>query len=339
MSLNPKSPSALKLRQAGKIQNTQPAIQSTLVSLGMLILFIFAGWLIFQFIAAVAVLPFFGFDIVTMQNVFSDPLNNPESKIPFLVIQGIVSLGMFVIAPLLFIRFIDREVPGNLGKQGAGSRAKKGLRFATDLRLQPILLTIMVVILFMPLNSVIIEWNANIKFPEILSSFEQWAAEKELMLKELTNLITDFTSFPQFLLGVLVIAIIPAAGEELVFRGLIQNKLFQLTKNWHIAIWISAFLFSAIHMQFYGFFPRMLLGIIFGYLYLWSGNLLIPVIAHFVNNCFTAVIIYLRNLNIITFDIESTEAIPIEFVILSLILTIGLIYWFRKYYQQLTVNN
>jgi len=162
------------------------------------------------------------------------------------------------------------------------------------------------------------------------------------MLKELTNLLTDFTSFPQFLLGVLVIAIIPAVGEELVFRGLVQNKLFQLTKNRHIAIWISAFLFSAIHIQFYGFFPRMLLGIIFGYLYLWSGNLLIPVIAHFVNNFFTVVIIYLEKLNIVTFDIESTKAMPWELVIISLILTLFLIYYFRKYYhknRQLTIDN
>ena len=324
MSLNPKlvpgeARNLIQNPQYSKLE-TRTATQSTLLSLGMLILFIFAGWLIFQFIAAVAVLPFFGFDIGTMQNVFSDPVNNPESKIPFLVIQGIVSLGMFIISPLLFMYFIDKSNLYNF----LSSLAPR------PLFLVPMVITIILVIVLMPLNSAIIEWNANVKFPEILSSFEQWAAEKELMLKELTNLITDFTSFPQFLLGVLVIAIIPAVGEELVFRGLVQNKLFQVTKNRHIAIWISAFLFSAIHIQFYGFFPRMLLGIIFGYLYLWSGNLLIPIIAHFINNCFTAVIIYLGKLNIITFDIESTEAMPIELVITSLVLTIGLIFLFRK---------
>ena len=321
MSLNPKS----------EISNPQSMIRNPLLSLGVLVVFIFIGLVIFQFIALLAVSPFFDYDIITTKTVISDPLNYPSSKIPLIIFQGIVAFGMFIISPILFIRFIDRRV------------LITDYRLPiTDFRLQPILLTIMLVILFMPLNSAIIEWNANIKFPEILSSFEQWAAEKELMLKELTNLLTDFTSFPQFLLGVLVIAIIPAAGEELVFRGLVQNKLFQLIKNWHIAIWISAFLFSAIHIQFYGFFPRMLLGIIFGYLYLWSGNLMIPVIAHFVNNFFTAVIIYLEKLNIVTFDIESTETMPWELVIISLILTLFLIYYFRKYYhtnRQLTIDH
>jgi len=302
-----------------------------LISLGILVLFIFLGWVIFQFIALASVLPFFNFNFDTIIIVISDPLHYPELIIPFLIVQGILSLGMFIIAPLLFMRFIDQS----------NIRQFVIMRHARSL-LIPILITIILVIVFMPLNSVVIEWNASIKFPEYLSSFEQWAAEKESMLKNFTILITDFSNFPQFLLGVLVIAMIPAAGEELVFRGLVQNKLFQLTKNPHIAIWVAALLFGLIHFQFYGVVPRMLLGVIFGYLYLWSGNLLIPVIAHFINNGFTAVIIYLSNLNIFTFDIESTEAMPWELVIISLILTLFLIYYLRKYYHtniQLTIDN
>lgn len=87
------------------------------------------------------------------------------------------------------------------------------------------------------------------------------------------------------LLGnLLVIAIIPAIGEELFFRGIIQQKLVERLKNPHIAIWLGAMVFSAIHFQFEGFLPRMLLGALLGYVYYWTSNLWIPIILHLFNN-------------------------------------------------------
>ncbi len=71
-----------------------------------------------------------------------------------------------------------------------------------------------------------------------------------------------------------------------------------------MGIWVSAILFSALHMQFYGFFPRMLLGAFFGYLLLWSGSLWLPIIAHFVNNCVAVIFYYLKFNGIKVVDIE-----------------------------------
>ena len=76
--------------------------------------------------------------------------------------------------------------------------------------------------------------------------------------------MTDFNS-TRSALGLLVIALLPAIGEELVFRGILQRELWRGTLNIHVAIWVSAAIFSAIHMQFYGFVPRLLLGALFGY--------------------------------------------------------------------------
>jgi membrane protease YdiL (CAAX protease family) len=87
--------------------------------------------------------------------------------------------------------------------------------------------------------------------------------------------------------------VIPAIGEEFFFRGGIQNIISD-KKNIHVAVWVSAFVFSAIHMQFYGFIPRMLLGGMYGYLLFWSGSLWLPVIAHFVNNGMAVLVYYLR---------------------------------------------
>src|SRR5690606_15245342 len=88
-------------------------------------------------------------------------------------------------------------------------------------------------------------------------------------------------SIPAFMANLLIMAIIPAIGEELVFRGVIQSSLGGIFKHKVTAVWVTAFLFSAMHFQFEGFLPRFLLGLILGYLMLWSGTLLFPMIAHF----------------------------------------------------------
>jgi membrane protease YdiL (CAAX protease family) len=81
-----------------------------------------------------------------------------------------------------------------------------------------------------------------------------------------------------------MIAVLPAVGEELLFRGVIQKLFSKITRSHHWGIWISAILFSALHLQFYGFIPRLLLGAMFGYLLVWSGSLWLPILAHFINN-------------------------------------------------------
>ncbi len=144
---------------------------------------------------------------------------------------------------------------------------------------------------------------------------------------------TAFDSSGDFLLGVVVIALLPAIGEELVFRGMLQPELFRATGNHHAAIWISAIIFSAFHLQFFGFVPRMLLGALFGYLYVWSGNLLIPMLAHFVNNGFSVLMMYLYQKGTIPIDLDAPEAAPWPLVVGFTTVFIALMYYFKKFYQ------
>ena len=108
------------------------------------------------------------------------------------------------------------------------------------------------------------------------------------------RLLTDFDGPAALLVGLLVMALLPAIGEELLFRGLIQNGLQRLLGSPGAAIWATAAVFSAIHMQFVGFLPRLLLGAVFGYFYARSRNLLVPVTAHFFNNALTLGLLYAR---------------------------------------------
>jgi hypothetical protein len=101
-------------------------------------------------------------------------------------------------------------------------------------------------------------------------------------------------------------------------------------KSAHWGIWITAIIFSAIHVQFYGFLPRVFLGALFGYMYHYSGYLLYPIIAHILNNALTAVVVYLSNQGYFDFDLESTDSVSYPAGLVGLlVLILGFLY-FKK---------
>ncbi|WP_430813902.1 lysostaphin resistance A-like protein [Carboxylicivirga sp. RSCT41] len=133
--------------------------------------------------------------------------------------------------------------------------------------------------------------NHQIQLPESLAEVINWMTQKEQEATELTTLLIRNNSWTQILITVLMMSILPAIGEEWLFRGLIQRELDNWLKNKHIAIILTAIIFSAVHMQFLTFLPRFFLGIILGYLFVFSGNLWVAVIGHFTNN-FMAIVAY-----------------------------------------------
>ena len=262
--------------------------------------------------------PFYDGDLNTYyEQMLSNPMSDTSFKLPLFILQGTASLVGFIIFPTLFMVFYERQTINN---------------FFTTIKISPKLLWLTPIIgfVFMGFNAFVIEWNANLSFPGFLSELEQVAKELEERVAEMTQYLTQFDSIGMFILGFIVIAVIPGIGEELVFRGFLQNYFHRSSKNIHVAIWISAFLFSAMHIQFFGFVPRLFLGALFGYLYYWSGNLIIPIIGHIFNNAFTIVMIYIHQQSITGIDIQSTESMPVIYVVLSATLTIFLIFYFRK---------
>ncbi|RYU75814.1 CPBP family intramembrane glutamic endopeptidase [Hymenobacter persicinus] len=183
-----------------------------------------------------------------------------------------------------------------------------------------------------PAMSGIIEWNAKVHFPEFLHGFEQWARAKENQAQGLTTFLTRFNTTTRFLVGLLVIAVVPAISEELLFRGVIQRNLVQWFGSRHAGVWLAAFIFSAIHQQFFGFVPRFVLGLILGYLYEWSGNILVPMVAHFTQNAFQLLLLYLqqREWTASTFDPDSTDSLPWPWMLASLLFTAYLLYFLHQ---------
>jgi uncharacterized protein len=264
-------------------------------------------------------MPFYDGSIFDLTTKLTNPVSHPEIRLPILIMQGCATLIGLILIPLLYILSIEK---------------KNALLWITEKStpLVMIAVTALIVISFMAINSVFIEWNANVTFPDLLKEFGDWARERETLAEELTRFFTTFNNTSDFLLGVFVIALLPAIGEELVFRGMLQPEIFRASGNHHVAIWVSALLFSAFHMQFFGFVPRALLGALFGYLYVWSGNLLIPMIAHFVNNGFSVLMMYLYQKGTITIDMDSPEAVPLPLVASFSVAFFALLYYFKKYH-------
>jgi len=200
----------------------------------------------------------------------------------------------------------------------------------------PVILVLLLTFFFMILNSGVIEWNKSINFPEFMNSFETWAFNKEKELEKITIFLVSFENNWEFLFGILSIALIPGICEEYLFRGVLQKNFYLISKNIHIAVWLSAFFFSALHLQFYGFFPRMLLGVLFGYIYYWSGSILYPMIAHIFNNFFSLTIFYFSQKGLLNENFEvsvnSSPKIPMALIIISAVLFIGFMYLLRRYF-------
>tara|TARA_Y100000814_G_scaffold283300_1_gene249135 strand:- start:1203 stop:2060 length:858 start_codon:yes stop_codon:yes gene_type:complete len=196
-------------------------------------------------------------------------------------------------------------------------------------KLLPVIMVIFTTVFFIILNAPVIEWNKSISFPSFMSSFESWALLKEKQLESLTIYLVSFENNFEYLIGIIAIAIIPGFCEEYFFRGVLQKNLKLLLKNAHIAILLSSLLFSAFHLQFYGFFPRFFLGVFFGYLFYWSGSLMYPVIAHALNNFLSLTVFYAASSGLFGEDIDvsvnSSPEIPLALIAFSIIIFIFLV--------------
>ena len=162
-------------------------------------------------------------------------------------------------------------------------------------QLKEIGLVIALAICLFPVTSITGEINSAMHLPHWLSGVEKWMVEQEDKADNLIDIFISRTTFPGMILNLIMIAILPAIGEELIFRGVFQKIFIKLFKSGHIAIWFTAILFSTLHFQFFGFVPRLILGVVFGYLFFWSGNLWLPIMSHFVNNAFPVIITYFQD--------------------------------------------
>ena len=200
-------------------------------------------------------------------------------------------------------------------------------------------MAILLMLVALPAINLLADINQQMALPSFLEPLEAWMKTQEETAKQLTEQFLSVTTYSGLIINILLMALLPAVAEELTFRGVLQ-KLFQgsnisdfhTVKVPHIAIWVTAILFSAIHMQFYGFIPRMLMGALFGYMLVWTGSLWVPILMHFTNNAMAVILYFVATRG--GWDMEKVDAIgtgdTLWLGIVSLVLTVVGIYAFRR---------
>lgn len=246
---------------------------------------------------------------------------HPDRKITvevLYIIQVIGSLGGFILAPLFFV-FLTEDHTGRF------------LQTRTSPNVIILVLAGVSMYTILPFINFLSAMNAHLALPDSLSGVMQWMKDKQSQADGVMTAFLSVKSMGGLALNLFVVALMPAIGEELVFRGVIQRHLQGWTKNGHVAVWITAIIFSAVHLEFFGFLPRFVLGLMLGYLYLYTRNLWVPVFAHFVNNASSIIIFYLHYNGHIAVKMKDFGTIPGFFAIsVSLILTAWIYYFIEK---------
>jgi len=255
---------------------------------------ILVSFLAFLLIAMVLAIPLFGLDSIMNIPTLND-LSDPESIRLLKYFQVVQSIGLFIVPPVVLAWLFHGQIAEYLLLNKKSTSTS-------------IFLVAILVVFSLPLTNFIGEWNTRMEFPEFLAGLERWMKNAEENAAELTEAFLKVETTGGLLFNLFMIAFLPAIGEELLFRGVIQRIFSNWTRSHHWGIWISAILFSALHIQFYGFVPRMLLGVLFGYLLIWSGSMWLPILAHFFNNGFAVVAMYLIDNNILNPGVEEIGA-------------------------------
>lgn len=159
-----------------------------------------------------------------------------------------------------------------------------------------IIVVILLYVISLPAMNWLVALNEAMTLPQCLSGVEQWMRASEDQAAELTKQILDIHSIGQLAISVTVIGVMAGLSEEVLFRGALLRTMQHSRLGTHAAVWIAAIVFSAFHMQFFGFFPRLILGAWFGYLLVWTRSLWVPIIAHALNNSTVVVFSYLTNI-------------------------------------------
>ena len=233
--------------------------------------------------------------IVGYSNITSIYEYSPQSLIILKWVQILNGVGLFIVPSMLYVYLTDLQI--NI----------------KPINRQSVLLVIAIILCINPIIYVLHQFNQLLPLPEWLLMYEEKA-------QNLTNMLLDMQSQRDLITNILALALIPAIAEELFFRGVLQRLIIIRIKNIHKGVIITAMIFSAVHMQFHGFLPRFLLGMILGYFFVFSDSLTLPIIAHFFNNAMVIFFTYPAFSKYVYFD--QTEIIFSEFLVAVLLVSL-----------------
>jgi len=267
-------------------------------------------------------IPFFGRSLFESLESFSD-YSDPQTVYALKYFQIVNQIGVFIAPAIIFVILTDDYYSRYLNLDNRIKRLSVIFGF--------ILLWIS-----MPFINWLVQINNEMHLPSYLAGIETWMRNSEDNAQKLTDAFLATKTWGGFMVNLVMIAVLAGIGEELIFRGILVKLFREWTGNVHLAVIIPALLFSALHLQFYGFFGRLVLGIILGYLFVWSGSLWVPIVIHFLNNAMAVIVSFLDQRGLIGTDLEtfgtSQNTLIITGSFLLTIFTMSVIFLHEKGY-------
>lgn len=300
----------------GNFKNLSPVVKIFVIICVLIISLIVIN--IIGFIIAIPVFKIGFFNILNLMT--HKDYNNHLTVNIFKYLQIWQTIGLFLIPPIILGYLFSDNLFDYL-------RLNKRTSFIS------LLLALMIVYTSMPLIEWMLDMNSKLVLPHQLKSLETWMKSAEDEAAVITKAFLNVTTTRGLFLNAFMIALLPAIGEEFLFRGLFVRFFKDWTKSTHTAVWLSAIIFSLIHFQFYGFVPRMMLGVLLGYLFVWSGTIWVPVFAHFINNGTAVISSYLFSKSIIKTDMDKmiSDQSGITLLLLSIVSVTVFIYLFYNW--------
>ncbi|MBK7909061.1 lysostaphin resistance A-like protein [Candidatus Pollutiaquabacter sp.] len=263
----------------------------------------------FTLLSTVVVTGLYGIPMYQLENMLQD-VKNPLTLQVLKVIQTGSTIGTFIV-PAWVLAYLFHGDP------------KEYLQLRKVAPATSLLWVGLGMLTAVPLINLLGDLNSKMHLPSFLAPVEQWMRDSEDKAAVLTEAFLDMPDPGALLFNLFMIALLPAIGEEWLFRGVVQRLFSEWSGKKQVGIWAAALLFSAMHLQFYGFVPRLLLGALLGYLLLWSGSIWLPMLAHFLNNAAAVIAAYLYQHQLINANPDTLGLGPEQFMVLlaSIVLT------------------
>ena len=256
-----------------------------LAQFGLTIIVAFCVAIILTMLSMLIASPIFGLSIQDLAS--PDILNQPQNVNAFKFLQLFQSIAFFVVPSFILGKIFSDSSIRYLKLDIAPDKTRWAL-------------ALIIIVTAIPVINWIAELNALIKLPAFMSGIQQYIDNSSKAYQTAMDAFMNVSNLKGLAINLFIVALVPAIGEELLFRGILQRIFINWTRNIHWGIIIAAFIFSAFHLEFYGFFSRWLLGIMFGYLLVWTRSLWIPIFAHFINNALAVVIYYLIHIKVLS---------------------------------------
>jgi uncharacterized protein len=244
----------------------------------------------FMFMMGIMVASATGGDFSQMPGYMANMINKPNQAI---MMQGVMHLCVFLMAPLLFITFIEKQ---NINSY---------LGFRVQIKWEFIFYTL---VLLFSVQAVIWLSIEGFKVLPLGEKIHHYLQSNQDEMELLTKNLLSSKDMISFIINLIVIGGLAALCEEIFFRGVIQKFVHKTSKNIHFAVFISSFCFAIMHGLSYNTMGILFIGMLLGYIYYYTGNLLVTMLFHFLNNSMQVVMSYLFNIGSMQTDVSQIDS-------------------------------